>query len=178
MGIKVVKLLISHKSVQCKIWAIGLLLVTKKINTDTVPGQVRSECLTCTFRASCCSARLSRAQVPAFAVSSVRDRYSSLPDTQTHLYRSLFKYSRLSVIVVYVRWVFGSIPHGGPIEISPVPVKVPRMINKGRGLCYPVCFIVIKKYILLLIGKSSSCSGGSGFPLPLSGLYHNMSDDI
>ena len=27
-------------------------------------GQVRSECLTCTFRASCCSARLSRAQVP------------------------------------------------------------------------------------------------------------------
>ena len=26
-------------------------------------GQVRSECLTCTFRASCCSARLSRAQV-------------------------------------------------------------------------------------------------------------------
>ena len=37
-------------------------------------GQVRSECITCTFRASCCSARLSRAQVPAFADSSVRDR--------------------------------------------------------------------------------------------------------
>ena len=39
--------------------------------------QARSECLFCTFRASCCSARLSRAQVPiAFAVagSSVRDR--------------------------------------------------------------------------------------------------------
>ena len=32
------------------------------------------ECLTCTFRASCCSARLSRAQVPTFAGSSVRDR--------------------------------------------------------------------------------------------------------
>ena len=29
-------------------------------------GQVKSECLTCTFRASCCSARLSRVQVPAF----------------------------------------------------------------------------------------------------------------
>ena len=27
-------------------------------------GQVRSECLTCTFKSSCCSARLSRAQVP------------------------------------------------------------------------------------------------------------------
>ena len=34
-------------------------------------GQVRSECLKCTFRASCCSARLSRAQV--FVGSSVRD---------------------------------------------------------------------------------------------------------
>ena len=34
--------------------------------------QVRSECLTCTFRASCCSARLS--QVPAFTGSSIRDR--------------------------------------------------------------------------------------------------------
>ena len=29
-------------------------------------GQVRSECLTCRFRTSWCSARLSRAQVPAF----------------------------------------------------------------------------------------------------------------
>ena len=35
-------------------------------------GQVRSECLTCTFRASCCSARLSQAQLPAG--SSVLDR--------------------------------------------------------------------------------------------------------
>ena len=33
-----------------------------------------SQCLTCTFRGSCCSARLSRAQVPAFAGSFVRDR--------------------------------------------------------------------------------------------------------
>ena len=33
----------------------------------------RSECLTCTFSANCCSVRLSRAQVPAFAGSSVRD---------------------------------------------------------------------------------------------------------
>ena len=32
-------------------------------------GQVRLECLTCTFRASCCSARLSRAQVPAVPLS-------------------------------------------------------------------------------------------------------------
>ena len=37
-------------------------------------GQVRSECLTCTFRASCCSARLSWTQVSGFAGSSPRDR--------------------------------------------------------------------------------------------------------
>ena len=37
-------------------------------------GQVRSECLPCTFRASCCSTHLPRAQVPAFAGSSVWDR--------------------------------------------------------------------------------------------------------
>ena len=41
--------------------------------------QVRSgQSLTCTFRAICCSACLSRAQVPAFSGSSVRDRYSSV----------------------------------------------------------------------------------------------------
>ena len=37
-------------------------------------GQVRSESIMCTFRASCCSVCLSRAQVSAFASSSVRDR--------------------------------------------------------------------------------------------------------
>ena len=37
-------------------------------------GQVMSECLTCTFRASCCSARLSRAPVLTFTGSSVQDR--------------------------------------------------------------------------------------------------------
>ena len=36
--------------------------------------EVRSECLTCTFKASCYSARLSWAQVPTFAGSSVWDR--------------------------------------------------------------------------------------------------------
>ena len=37
---------------------------------------LRSECLTCTFRESCCSTRLSWAQVPVFASSSVLDRDS------------------------------------------------------------------------------------------------------
>ena len=39
---------------------------------------IRSESLTRTFRASCCSARLSRAQVSAFAGSSVQNRNKSV----------------------------------------------------------------------------------------------------
>ena len=59
-------------------------LICVQSNLDLIPpglistllrsGQVRSEWLTCTFGASCCSARLSRAQVSDFAGSSVRDR--------------------------------------------------------------------------------------------------------
>ena len=40
--------------------------------------------------------------------------------------------------------------------------------NKGRGMCYPVCRMVHIKQHLLLIGKSSPFSGGSGFTLSLS----------
>ena len=36
------------------------------------------------------------------------------------------------------------------------------------GMCYPVCWMVHIKESLLLIGKSSSCSGGNRFPLLLS----------
>ena len=41
--------------------------------------------------------------------------------------------------------------------------------NKGRGMCYPVCGMVHIKEPLLLIGKSSPCSGSG---LPLSLLYN------
>ena len=54
-----------------------------------------------------------------------------------------------------VRWVVESILHGGPIELFFVPASAPRLANKGRGMCYPVCG---KNHInepLLLIGKSS-----------------------
>ena len=43
------------------------------IEEDLRSGQIRSECLMCTFRASCCSARLSWVQVSAFTGSSVQD---------------------------------------------------------------------------------------------------------
>ena len=41
---------------------------------------------------------------------------------------------------------------------------------KGCGMTYPVCGMVYIKDPLLLIEKSSSCSGGSRFPLSLSEL--------
>ena len=53
-----------------------------------------------------------------------------------------------------VRWVVGSILHGGTIQLFLVPANVPRL----------VCTIPP----LLLIGGSSPCSGGSGFLLLLS----------
>ena len=40
--------------------------------------------------------------------------------------------------------------------------------NIGRGVCYPVCGMVHIKQPLLLIGKSSLCSGVSGFSFSLS----------
>ena len=40
--------------------------------------------------------------------------------------------------------------------------------NKGHGVCYPVCGMMHIKEPLLLIKKSSPCSGGSRFPFSLS----------
>ena len=40
--------------------------------------------------------------------------------------------------------------------------------SKGHGMYYPVCEMVHIKDLLLLIGKSSHCSGGSRFPPSLS----------
>ena len=45
-----------------------------------------------------------------------------------------------------VRWVVGSILHGGPIELFLVPASAPS---------YPVCGMVHIKEPLLLIRKSS-----------------------
>ena len=73
-----------------------------------------------------------------------------------------------------VRWVIGSIPHDGPIELfhrcivhtDLVPASSPRLVNKSRSLCYHVCGMVHIKEPLLLIRKSSPC--GSWFPLSFS----------
>ena len=66
-----------------------------------------------------------------------------------------------------VRWVVGSILHGGPIELFLIPASAPQLGYKGCGMYYPVCGMMDIKEPLLLIGKSSPY-GGSGFPLLLS----------
>ena len=57
------------------------------------------------------------------------------------------------------RWVVGSIPHGGPIDLVLVPYGASRLCNKGRGMCYPVCGMVHIIEPLLLFGKNSLCDG-------------------
>ena len=42
---------------------------------------------------------------------------------------------------------------GGPIELFLVPASAPRLVIKGRGMCYPVCGMVHIKEPLLLIDK-------------------------
>ena len=64
-----------------------------------------------------------------------------------------------------VRWIVGSILHGGPIELFLVPVLHTRC-NKSHDMSYSVCGMMHIKEPLLLIVKSSPC-GGSGFPLSL-----------
>ena len=67
-----------------------------------------------------------------------------------------------------VRWVVGSILHGvdslSYVSFQPV---IHDWRNKGCGMCYPVCGMLHIKESMLLIGKSSLCSG-SGFPFSLS----------
>ena len=66
-----------------------------------------------------------------------------------------------------VRWVFGSILHGGPIELFHLQPEFHDRCNKIRGVCYPVCEMMYIQEPLLVIGKSIPC-GGSRFTLSLS----------
>ena len=71
-----------------------------------------------------------------------------------------------------VRWVVGSIPHGEPTEFH-------DWCNKeDRGMCYHVCGMVYIKEPLLLIGKRSRCTGGSGSPPLPTPLSLSLSLDI
>ena len=69
-----------------------------------------------------------------------------------------------------VRWDHGNMtPINNPLSYFLFQPVLHDWCNKGRGIYYPVCKIVhIKEEPLLLIGKSSPCSDGSGFPLSVS----------
>ena len=47
-------------------------------------------------------------------------------------------------------------------------ISLSECCNKVHGMCYPVCGVVHIEDPLLLVGKSSPCSGHSRFPLSLS----------
>ena len=72
-----------------------------------------------------------------------------------------------------VRWVVGSILHGGggggaePLSYFLFQPVLHDWCNKGYGMCYPVFGTVHIKEPLLLIGKISPC-GSSAFPFSLS----------
>ena len=62
-----------------------------------------------------------------------------------------------------VRQVLGSITHGGLIELFLIPGSARRLDN----MCCHTGRMVHIKESLLLIGKSSPCSGDNGFPFSL-----------
>ena len=67
-----------------------------------------------------------------------------------------------------VQWVVGSILYGvDPLSYFSFQPVLHNWCNKGRGMCYPVSGMMHIKEPLLLIGRSSPCSGGSRFPLSL-----------
>ena len=61
-----------------------------------------------------------------------------------------------------VQWVIGSFPHGGPIELFPIPPVFHDWCIKGC-ICYLLCGMVHIKEPLLLIRKSTPCGGISVF---------------
>ena len=68
-----------------------------------------------------------------------------------------------------VRWVVKSVLHGvDPLSYFSFQPVLHDWCNKGSGMCHPVSGMMHIKEPLLLIGMSSPCSGGSGFPLSLS----------
>ena len=66
-----------------------------------------------------------------------------------------------------VRWVVGSITHGGPIELFLVPASAPRLVYQRLWYVLSCLWDDAYKKTLMLIGKSSPC-GGSGFSLSIS----------
>ena len=135
--------------------------------------QVRSECLTCTSRTSCCSARLSRAQVPGlrrFLCPGQEKKGEGIrggggggrlhwrvQGGTSSLTEDYYVHTNLYIILRLIL-------HLSYFSFHPV---LHDWCNKGLGMCYPVYGMMHIKEPLLLIGKSNPC-GGSGFPPSLS----------
>ena len=78
----VLLIVINKKNPTCSLTGIDLIhtnhiIIIIMVMICISEALVISDCLTCTFRASCCSARLSRTQILSFACSSVRDKTKS-----------------------------------------------------------------------------------------------------
>ena len=46
---------------------------------------------------------------------------------------------------------------GGPIELFLVPASVPRLVNKGRDMCYPVFYIHTSSVIVCVCACVCVC---------------------
>ena len=66
-----------------------------------------------------------------------------------------------------VRWVIGSILHGGSIELFFSQPVLHDWFNKDRGMSHPVCGIMHIKEPLFLIGKVAHVAA-AGFHISLS----------
>ena len=124
-------------------------------------GQVRSECLTCTFRVG--HAFHGRVQGGGYK----KGGGSKGGDAYTGGYKGVGAVRPESVAgggwplcIRYISLMY-------PLSYFSFQPVLHEWCNKGRGMCYPVCGMVHIKEPLLLIGKSSPC-GGSGFPFSLS----------
>ena len=56
-----------------------------------------------------------------------------------------------------------------PLSYSSFQPVLHDWVSKGCGMCYLVYGMVQIKYFLLVIKKSSPCSGGNRFSISLSG---------
>ena len=72
------------------------------------------------------------------------------------------RFSSVVEHLLIVWWVIKLIPFDALTELH-------DWCNKGRGMCYHICGMVHIKECMLLMWKTSSCSGGSGLPLSLNG---------
>ena len=76
---------------------------------------------------------------------------------KNRLYRIIMGAGRSSEVErsLMVRWVVGSILHGvDPLSYFSFQPVLHDWCNKGRGMCYPVWWMVHIKEPLLLLGKT------------------------